>query len=77
MRLGTIVKGAGVTSSVWPSGGDLATMSVPITVLPPARLSTTTDCPHISFSFCASTRAMMSVLPPAANGTTSRTGLAG
>ena len=53
MRLGTIVKGAGVTSSVWPSGADFATISVPITVLPPARLSTSTGCPHISFSFWA------------------------
>jgi hypothetical protein len=72
-----MVKGAGVTSRVWPSGGDLATMSVPITVLPPGRLSTTTGWPHISLSFCATMRPTMSVLPPAAKGTTSLTALTG
>src|SRR6185503_5425579 len=43
----------------------------------PARFSTTTDCPHASASFCASSRATTSVAPPAANGTTIFTGLAG
>src|SRR4030095_7090154 len=48
-------------------------------MLPPAptRLSTTTDWFHIWPSFCAIKRATMSVVPPAANGTTKVTGRAG
>jgi hypothetical protein len=61
-----------VTSSVWPSAGALATMSVPTLVAPPGRLSTTTAWPKASFSFCATTRAALSLAPPGANGTTMR-----
>src|SRR5688572_793798 len=43
----------------------------------PARFSTTTDCPHASLSFCASCRAITSVAPPAAKGTTIFTGFDG
>jgi hypothetical protein len=47
-------------------------------VLPaPPRLSMTICCPSISPIFGANTRAMMSVLPPGANGTIMRTGFAG
>src|SRR6185503_8793846 len=48
-----------------------------MTVLPPGRLSTSTGWPHVSFSFCATVRPMMSVLPPAAKGTMSRTAFEG
>jgi len=44
---------------------------------PPPRFSTTTDCPSARDSGSAMTRAMMSVVPPAANGTSSLTGLLG
>ena len=46
-------------------------------MLPPApgRFSTTNGWPSVSVSFCAVARARMSVVPPAGNGTTTRTGL--
>src|SRR5688572_9923517 len=43
----------------------------------PTRLSMTTGCFHASDSFCPSVRPMMSDVPPGANGTTMRIGLAG
>src|SRR2546421_5519416 len=43
----------------------------------PGRLSTITCWPHASESFCAAARASRSVVPPAGNGTTRRTGLVG
>ena len=48
-------------------------------MLPPApgRLSTTTDCPQRSFSFCPTMRASTSVPPPGAKGAISRIGFIG
>src|SRR6476659_5539553 len=43
----------------------------------PTRLSTSTFCPHISLSFCATRRAITSVDPPGARPRTNRTGLFG
>src|SRR5208282_2788209 len=43
----------------------------------PGRLSMTTGCPNDSASRCPTSRARMSVVPPAGNGTTSRIGLLG
>src|SRR6266705_219421 len=62
---------------VCPSAWDLAAISIPIIWPAPGRLSTTNCCPSDSESFCASARAMMSVPPPAAEGTMKRTGFAG
>src|SRR5262245_51317649 len=45
--------------------------------LAPVRFSTTTGCPHVSFSFGASTRAVRSLPPPAAKPTMILTGFAG
>src|SRR5215204_6229435 len=45
--------------------------------LPPTRLSTMTCLPRRSPNPCATTRPTMSLLPPAGNGTTRRTGRAG
>src|SRR5688572_13588393 len=51
-------------TSVWPSGTDFATISVPILPPAPARLSTMNCCPSRSVSFCAVKRAIASdVLP--------------
>jgi hypothetical protein len=60
-----------IKSKVCPSGSARATIS-PAT-MPPALglLSTTTDWPKDSESFCATVRAVMSAAPPAALGTTS------
>src|ERR1035437_933490 len=55
---------------VYPSATDLATSSAAILPLAPARLSTTSDCPSALESFCAVTRAIRSLPPPAGNGTT-------
>jgi hypothetical protein len=44
---------------------------------PPALFSTTIVCPSAGEMRSATTRAMMSVVPPGANGTTSFTGLLG
>ncbi len=65
------------TSSVKPSGADLATTPAPIVPPAPARLSMMTGWPHNSASFCPTVRARMSVALPAVNGTTMRTGLLG
>src|SRR6266853_4681229 len=62
---------------VCPSAGDLAAISIPIIWPAPGRLSTTNCCPSDSESFCASARAMISVPPPAAEGTMKRTGFEG
>jgi len=61
-------------SSVYPSGALLATSSAPMFPEAPGRLSTTTAWPQRSPSFWATRRAMMSVPPPGANPTTTRTG---
>src|SRR6266700_1521616 len=64
-RLALIASGpAEPISIVYPSGADLATMSVPMLPPAPGRLSTTTCCARRSESFCAIERAMMSVPPP-------------
>src|ERR1700694_5018035 len=62
---------------VEPSGVALTAVSTPTVSPPPAGLSTTTNLPNDSASFCAIRRADASVPPPGANGTMRRTGLAG
>src|SRR5262245_62380680 len=66
-----------LNSSVYPSGLDFATMFMPIVPVAPARLSITVVIPRFSPSACPKTRARVSLRPPAANGTTRRTGLDG
>jgi hypothetical protein len=58
-------------------GADFATISVPITLPAPPRLSMTNVWRNACDRLSASTRAAMSVPPPAANGTTRRTGRVG
>src|SRR6185436_9383813 len=58
---------------VWPSGADLATVSVPMLVPAPGLFSTITLEFQSSPSFCAITRPTMSVGPPGGNGTISLT----
>jgi hypothetical protein len=55
--------------SVWPSGAALATRSVAMLPLAPARFSTTTGWPMFSDSFAATRRAAMSGAPPGGMGT--------
>src|SRR5262249_14930249 len=62
---------------VYPSGGALRAVSVPILLAAPARFSTTNWRPRRSKSHCAITRATMSVGPPAEKPTMMRTGRAG
>src|SRR5258706_9449190 len=69
---GLITKLGNTTSSVWPSAGERATTSVPMMVLPPGRFSTTTVCPRPFARCTASTRLVMSAVPPGGNGTTMR-----
>ena len=57
------------TSSVYPSGALLATMSAPMLPPAPPRLSMMNDWPSRSDSFCATMRPRMSVVPPAGKGT--------
>ena len=66
-----------MTRSVWPSGADFATADVPIVLPAPGRLLTITVCDQLSVKRCAISRAMLSVVPPATNGTTSSIGLIG
>jgi hypothetical protein len=66
-----------VSEIVWLSGRAFAAISSPIDPVPPARLSTTTFCPHSALSFCATARVVISPPPPGAIGTMKRTGLAG
>ena len=63
-----------VISRVWPSGGALHTASVPGTVAPPGRLSTSTGWPQAAPSLSAMARASVSSPPPAGKGTISRVG---
>jgi len=66
-----------IRSRVYPSGRVFMTTSVP-TLLPAPGLFSMTNCwPRRSDSHWPIRRAMMSVDPPAANGTTMRTGRAG
>jgi len=55
---------------VWPSGAARATYSLAIAPLAPARLSMITVWPSSGPSFCAMVRAIASLPPPAAVGTT-------
>src|SRR6266853_1781394 len=67
--IGLIARVLAAIRIVCPSAADLAASSMPIIWPAPGRLSTT--------SFCARARAMMSVPPPAAEGTMKRTGFDG
>ena len=60
---------------VWPSPGDLATLSAPMLPPAPGRLSTTTGKP--SWAFSLNKRARMSGAPPEGKVTTRRKGLVG
>src|SRR5882762_9524480 len=64
-------------SSVWPSGIDLATASVPMIPPAPPWLSATTCLPRRSESWKAIIRPTTSLLPPGGNGMIIRTGLLG
>ena len=76
-RLALIVRPFAAISMVYPSPSAFAVASAAMLPLAPARLSTTTGCCSASVSFCATTRAMMSVEPPAANPTMKRSGRLG
>src|SRR5262245_5797056 len=65
------------TISVRPSGSARATASVPTSPPPPTRFSTWNCLPKAMVSASAWSRPMVSAAPPAANGTTTRTGLLG
>ena len=65
------------TTSVWPSGALRATCSVATLPAAPVRFSTTTGWPSPAVMPCATTRAVVSVLPPGAKPTTKRTGRSG
>src|SRR6218665_1430460 len=65
------------SSSVWPSGGDLAAASAPSAPPAPGRLSTITDCFQRFPNSSASARPNESVAPPAENGMMIFTGLSG
>src|ERR1700680_5131586 len=65
------------SNSVYPSGGLLATWRAAIEPPAPPRLSTTIGRPSASLSLSAMIRAMMVVLPPGGNGTTSVIGRLG
>src|SRR2546422_11039636 len=76
-RLGLTVKVRGTISMMWPSGGALATISVPIMPEAPGRFSTTNGWPRLSESFGAMSRPTMSVEPPGAKPSIRRTVLVG
>ncbi len=61
-------------STVWPSFFDWATFFAPIVPPAPPRFSITMVAPRCLDMTCASSRATLSVGPPAANGTTAETG---
>ena len=65
------------TISVYPSGGDWRVMSIAMMPEAPPRLSTTTETPNASLSFCATGRVVTSWPPPGAELTITRTGLLG
>src|SRR5215475_6697328 len=62
---------------MWPSGGALATASVPTMPLAAGRLSTITDWPSARSRCGSIRRATVSLSPPGGNGTTMRTGRSG
>src|SRR6516162_1059252 len=72
----TIIEEA-ANSSKYPSGAAAATCPVPSAPPAPGRFSTTKLWPNLADKCCAASRAIMSVLPPAPNGTTMVTGLEG
>jgi hypothetical protein len=63
--------------SVWPSGAAAESISSAIWLPAPGRLSTTNVCPNASPSFTDKARVTVSMPPPAASGTTVRTGRLG
>src|SRR6266699_4944214 len=75
--IGLIARVLAAIRIVCPSAGDFAASSMPIIWPAPGRLSTTNCWPSDSESLCATERAMISVPPPAAEGTMKRTGFAG
>src|SRR5450759_431833 len=77
LMLGLTASPAETISSVYPSGLARATISEPSTLLAPARLSTTKVWPSRSPSLSATMRPRMSLVPPGAKGTISRTALVG
>jgi hypothetical protein len=68
--LGWIAWLLATSTSMWPSGGLLATRSVPMMPVAPARLSMTTGWPQASVSFWPMRRAARSIAPPGEAGTT-------
>ena len=71
---GLMVSDEATTSKVCPSGAALVTISVPLMVPAPGRLSTITVCLKISVSRAAINRAVRSVDAPGDCGTTMRIG---
>src|SRR5258706_6858385 len=77
MSAGVVTCDRVASTSVWPSGSDFATASVPRLPLAPGRASTSTGWPRPAASFSFSVRAIRSTMPPAGNGTMMRSGLEG
>src|SRR5262245_694650 len=75
--MGLVAREVPAMKSVWPSGVARATYSSAAVVDEVARFSTTTTWPRPSLIPGASVRTMMSSVPPAAAGTTTRTGRVG
>src|SRR5262245_58918351 len=63
-------------NSVWPSGGAAVRSRNAGIKIPPARFSTNTVVRRLSLIFCATSRAITSVAPPAASPTMSLIGFA-
>src|SRR3954471_4147175 len=72
-----VATGTPPTRIVWPSASERTTASMPMLVPAPGRFSTSTGWPRPSDSGADSARARMSTVPPAAAGTTRRTGFDG
>ncbi len=72
-----VTKAPLTTSSVYPSGADLATNSFAMIDPAPVRFSGSTCCERPSPIFCAMIRPTTSTLPPGGKPTSSRTGFAG
>ena len=68
---------ADANNRVFPSGAAWATRAAPIAPLAPATFSTTTGWPSAAVSRSLTMRAMVSVFPPAAYGTTAVMGRVG
>ena len=65
------------TIMLWPSGAALPTIAAPMAWLAPPRFSTITCWPQAVIRRCAIRRAMVSLTPPGAAGTTMVMGLLG